>query len=407
MPLAAFSPSATLIGTLTGGITSIDRVLVTQSGRAQSQAARSMQQLFSSRIDAALANLGASDSTAISEQLLRDQSHLISRKERMNQAIGVLNQALDQFEYLKNHIDYLQQQITDLENGDITAAALSVDWDNKLRKINQLASAASESIKDGSSYYQKNIIESLSRSSFATQTLFAPYNSAGDTLQIDGVYLGTDYYITEDGSGDFWNSDTGYAASEDAVGTLTEYSSYPDTATGISDSVTNLTLNSFTASTGAISFDVSGTGTITGTVTGGGLALLDAWIYSDFDNQTSIDQAKDALEAAEGLVLTAEAEFLSDRATLQSRVSVFDSLITGIDKQVADLVEDIQSEAEAKLLATQLEFILAQFNFALLAARGNSLVQSILISQDTEDFGTNTNAGRVLVTVGATINITA
>ena len=221
------------------------------------------------------------------------------------------------------------------------------------------------------------------------------------------MYLGTDYYITEDGSGDFWNSDTGYAASEDAVGTLTEYSSYPDTATGISDSVTNLTLNSFTASTGAISFDVSGTGTITGTVTGGGLALLDAWIYSDFDNQTSIDQAKDALEVAEGLVLTAEAEFLSDRATLQSRVSVFDSLITGIDKQVADLVEDIQSEAEAKLLATQLEFILAQFNFALLAARGNSLVQSILISQDTEDFGTNTNAGRVLVTVGATINITA
>ena len=98
---------------------------------------------------------------------------------------------------------------------------------------------------------------------------------------------------------------------------------------------------------------------------------------------------------------------MSDRATLQSRVSVFGSLITGIDKQVADLVEDIQSEAEAKLLATQLEFILALFNFALLAARGNSLVQSILISQDTEDFGTNTNAGRVLVTVGATINITA
>jgi hypothetical protein len=83
------------------------------------------------------------------------------------------------------------------------------------------------------------------------------------------------------------------------------------------------------------------------------------------------------------------------------------ALTAGIDKQVADLVEDIQSEAEAKLLATQLEFILAQFNFALLAARGNSLIQSILISQDTEDFGTNTNAGRVLVTVGATINITA
>ena len=146
MPLDAFSPSATIIGSLTGGVTSVDRILVNRSGQAQAQAAKSIQNLFASRIDGALANLGASNSTAISEQLLRDQSHLISRKERVNQAIGVISQALDQFDYLKNHIDYLQEQITDLENGDITAAELSVDWDNKLRKINQLARVASESI---------------------------------------------------------------------------------------------------------------------------------------------------------------------------------------------------------------------------------------------------------------------
>tara|TARA_B100000315_G_scaffold249276_2_gene280253 strand:- start:2117 stop:3337 length:1221 start_codon:yes stop_codon:yes gene_type:complete len=406
MPLEAFSPSATLVGTLTGGITSVERTLIAQSGRAQNQAARSVQKLFASRIDEALINLGRSNSTAISEQLLRDQSQLISRKERVNQAINVINQALDQFDHLKNHIEYLEEQIAALEAGDITATELSVDWDNKLRKINQLASAAGESIKDGDAYYQKNLIETRSRSSFSTQTLFAPYNSAGDTLQIDGVYLGTDYFITDSG-GDFWNSDTGYAASEDAVGTLTEYSSYPNTPTGVSDSVTDLTLNSYDDSDDSISFDVAGTGTITGTVTKGGLGLLDAWIYSDFDNQTSIDLAKSNLETAEGLILTTEAEFLSDRATLQSRVSVFDSLISGIDSEVAILVEDLQDEARANLLATQLEFILAQFDFALLAARGNSLVQSILISQDEEDFGTNTNAGRVLISVGQTVNITA
>jgi hypothetical protein len=407
MPLDAFSPSATIVGALSEGVTSVDRVLVNQSGQAQSQAARSIQQLFSSRIDNALADLGASNSTAISEQLLRDQSHLISRKERVNQAIGVISQALDQFDYIKNHIDYLQQQLTDLENGDTTAAEVSVDWDNKLRKINQLARAASESIKDGNAYYQKNLINSSSRSSFTTQTLFAPYNSKGDTLQVDGVYLGTDYFITETASGDFWNSDTAFLSSEEGVGTLTEYSSYPDTATGQSDTVTDITLNSYTSSTGAIDFDISGGTNITGTVSGGGLALLDAWIYSDFDNQTSIDQAKDALDAAEGLVLTTQAEFLNDRATLQSRASVFDAQISGISSQVANLVEDIQDEARAKLLANQLEFVLAQFDFALLAARGNSLVQSILISQDDEDFGANTNAGRVLISVGQTVNISA
>ncbi len=406
MPLEAFSPSATLVGTLTGGVTSIDRTLVNQSGRAQTQAAKSVQKLFASRIDAALIDLGKSNSTAISEQLLRDQSQLISRKARVNEAIDVINQALDQFDHLKSHIEYLEEQIASHEAGDITATELSVIWDNKLRKINQLASAASESIKDGDSYYQKNLIETRSRSSFSTQTLFAPYNSAGDTLQIDGVYLGTDYYITDSG-GDFWNSDTGYAASEEAVGTLTEYSSYPNTPTGVSDSVTDLVLNSYDFSTGAIDFDTSGGTNVTGTVTEGGLGLLDAWIYSDFDNQTSIDQAKSDLEAAEGLILTTEAEYLSDRTTLQSRVSVFDTLISGIDSEVAILVEDLQDEARADLLATQLEFILAQFDFALLAARGNSLVQSILISQDEEDFGTNTNAGRVLISVGQTVNITA
>ena len=307
---------------------------------------------------------------------------------------------------MDSNIEYLEEQIASHEAGDITATELSVIWDNKLRKINQLASAASESIKDGDSYYQKNLIETRSRSSFSTQTLFAPYNSAGDTLQIDGVYLGTDYYITDSG-GDFWNSDTGYAASEEAVGTLTEYSSYPNTPTGVSDSVTDLVLNSYDFSTGAIDFDTSGGTNVTGTVTEGGLGLLDAWIYSDFDNQTSIDQAKSDLEAAEGLILTTEAEYLSDRTTLQSRVSVFDTLISGIDSEVAILVEDLQDEARADLLATQLEFILAQFDFALLAARGNSLVQSILISQDEEDFGTNTNAGRVLISVGQTVNITA
>ena len=199
---------------------------------------------------------------------------------------------------------------------------------------------------------------------------------------------------------------------EDDVGTLTEYSDYPDTATGQSDTVTDLTLNSYDASTGAIDFDLSGGGNITGVVSGGGLALLDAWVYGDFDSghadyATNLQNAKDALDAAEGLVLTTQAEFLNDRATLQSRASVFDAQIGGISSQVAALIEDIQDEARASVLANQLEYVLAQFDFALLAARGNSLVQSILISQDQEDFGTNTNAGRVLISVGQTVNVSA
>ena len=180
----------------------------------------------------------------------------------------------DKAEALEMYAEAKEISKSDLENGDTTAAEVSVDWDNKLRKINQLARAASESIKDGNAYYQKNLINSSSRSSFTTQTLFAPYNSKGDTLQVDGVYLGTDYFITETVSGDFWNSDTAFLSSEEGVGTLTEYSSYPDTATGQSDTVTDITLNSYTSSTGAIDFDISGGTNITGTVSGGGSGEL-------------------------------------------------------------------------------------------------------------------------------------
>jgi len=196
MALAAFDPTITIVNTLSGGVNTIDRVLLLSRGAAQSAAAASLTSLFASRIDAALARLDQSATTPLSEALLRQQSGLISRKERVNDAIGVLNQAFTQIGFLKNHVDYLQEQIAALEAGDITAAALAVDFDNKLRKINQLAAAGAQSFKDGGVYFQKNLIASLSRSSFATQTFFAPYNSKGDTLQIDGVYLGTDYYIT-------------------------------------------------------------------------------------------------------------------------------------------------------------------------------------------------------------------
>lgn len=401
MALAAFDPTITIVNTLSGGVNTIDRVLLLSRGAAQSAAAASLTSLFASRIDAALARLDQSATTPLSEALLRQQSGLISRKDRVNDAIGVLNKAFTQIGFLKNHVDYLQEQIAALEAGDITAAALTVDFDNKLRKINQLAAAGAQSFKDGGVYFQKNLIVSLSRSSFATQTFFAPYNSKGDTLQIDGVYLGTDYYITD--SGDFWNSDTGFAASEDTVGTLTEYSSYPDTTTGQSETVTAITLNSINTTTGAVDFDISGPVNITGTLTKGGLGILDAWLYENFANQTAIDRAKADLDEAESLLLLTEADFLADRATLQSRVTVFATLIGGLQNEIASIAEDIENDRQAELLAAQLEFQVARFQFSLLAARGNTLVFALILAQDI-GIQPNTRASSEAV-LGATLNL--
>ena len=259
MQLDTFNKATTIVGALTGGVTSVDRALLNKAGRIQNMAAKSVHEIMSSRIDKALANLSKANSTAITDHLMHTRSHLISRKENINEAITVLGRSLAQINDIRTHIDYMRKMLIFLENGDLTAAETAIDWDNKLRKINLLARGATGTIKEGDAYTLKNLINTNSRNTFKMQKLFAPFTSdMGDLYRIDGVYLGTDYFITENGSGDFWNSDTSHLAFESQVGTLTEYSSYPNTKTGQYETVETLTVNSYNPTTGAINFALGG-----------------------------------------------------------------------------------------------------------------------------------------------------
>jgi hypothetical protein len=596
MQLDEFNRTNSIVGALTGGVSRIDQALLNIGSLAKNQAAASVQNIMASRIDKALAHLSSAPSTALSDHLQKNQSLLISRKDGINEAITVVSKSLAQINDIRNHIDYLRKRLTFLENGDLTAVETAEEWDNILRRIQLSSRAAGGIIKEGNVFTPKNLINTEFRESFKTQNLYAPYSSdVGDLMRIDGVYLGTDYYITEDGSGDFWNSNTNQLRYESQTGTLTEYSTYPDTRTSQYETVETLRVNTYDDTTGAINFTLGGypqrmdetepnnsmetaqfitrqafkidtsntdvgkkasdgttdvpwisiageinntTGMTAGTqdyewfkfelqtgeiltfdvdygsglvavaagsdevdtsidlydnngnllaandntsitsgaggsslnaagnaldpylaytatsdgfyyarmkavdytnfatdgagdyiintsitpintsvglggedidgvVTGGGLALLDAWIYKNFEAQASIDQARDALDAAEALVLTTEANFLQDRSTLQSRASIFSSQIDGMGKEIRDLIEDIQDEARAELLARQLEYTIAQFDFTLLAARSNTLVQSILISQDSSGYGKSTqeNASRVGITLNQSHSI--
>jgi hypothetical protein len=625
MQLDEFNRTSSLVGALNGGVTSIERALLNIGSLAKNQAANSVQKVMASRIDKALAKLSSSPATALSDHLKTNQSLLISRKNGINESIEVVSKSLAQINDIRNHIDYLRKRLTFLENGELTAAETAEEWDNILRRIQISSRAAGGIIKEGSSYTPKNLINTEYRDTFKTQNIYAPYSGkVGDLMRIDGVYLGTDYYITENVSGDFWNSDTNNLEYESQTGTVTEYSDYSTpTKTGQYETVETLRANSYDDATGAINFtlggysqrmfddepnnsmetaqhqarqafklDASNTdvgkapgpdntlgtgddldlqwtsivgtlnnpagttlatqdydwfkfdlqagekltfdvdygsgmsndvdtflsffdetgakaatdntggtgsnkaytadsalnplyaqgwkddnptntlggggstgsspydtyiektamtdgvyyvrmrafnfsrhdtpayggandrdgegdyvinisvtptatstglggGDIDGIVTGGGLALLDAWIYKNFDNQASINQARDALDAAEALTLNTEASFLHDRATLESRASVFGSQIDGMSKEIRNLIENIEDEARAEVLARQLEYTIAQFDFTLLAARSNTLVQSILISQDSSGYGKSTqeNTARIGITL--------
>ena len=594
MQLDEFNRTSSLVGALNGGVTSIERALLNIGSLAKNQAASSVQKIMASRIDKALAKLNNSPTTALSDQLKINQSLLISRKNGVNESIEVVSKSLAQINDIRNHIDYLRKRLTFLENGDLTAVETAEEWDNIIRRIQVSSRAAGGIIKEGNVLTPKNLINTEYRDTFKTQNIYAPYtNQVGDLHRIDGVYLGTDYYITEDVSGDFWNSDTNTLETDAQIGTLTEFSNYPNnTKTGQYETLATLRVNTYDDVTGAINFTLGGysqrmsdmepnndmanaqfmarqsfkttpqaeidagngnsdlgnqtlpwtsiagfisntaastaatqdydwfkfdlqagevlifdvdyasgvesvalggddfdpwldvydhTGTnrvafnddspssqggggsgktaagreydsyiaytaptdgfyyvrmkaydytdhtdagagnyvintsitptptstflgggdIDGIVTGGGLALLDAWIYKNFESQASINQARDALDAAEALVLNTEASFLHDRATLESRASIFGSQIDGMSKEIRDLIEDVEDEARAELLARQLEYTIAQFDFTLLAARSNTLIQSILISQDSSGYGKSTqeNTARIGITL--------
>ena len=621
MQLDEFNRTSSLVGALTGGVTSIERALLNIGSLAKNQAASSVQKIMASRIDKALAKLSSEPNTALSDQLKRNQSLLISRKSGVNEALEVVSKSLAQINDIRNHIDYLRKRLTFLENGDLTAAETAEEWDNIIRRIQVSSRAAGGVIKEGNVITPKNLINTEYRDTFKTQNIYAPYtNQVGDLHRIDGVYLGTDYYITENVSGDFWNSDTNTLEYESQTGTVTEYSDYSTpTKTGQYETVKTLRVNTYNDATGAINFTLGGYsqrmsdaepnntwetaqlmarqafkiensnsdigdtslpwaaivgridntvgmaataqdydwfkfdlqagekltfdvdygsgmsddfdsfldffdqngaivdnnaaasgsagsthaytadgtpgfnddngknavtgsgardntlggggstggsgydtyiektaqtdgtyyvrmraynyasvtnatdgtpaaspagagegdyvinvtitptasstglggGDIDGIVTGGGLALLDAWIYKNFDNQASINQARDALDAAEALVLNTESSFLHDRAILESRASVFGSQIDGMSKEIRDLIENVEDEARAELLARQLEYTIAQFDFTLLSARSNTLIQSILISQGSSGYGKSTeeNTARIGITL--------
>lgn len=415
MVLEAFSSTASIVSALTGGVTTVDRSLLLSRGVAQSQAATNLENQFASRIDAALADLNAADTSSLTNGLVREQALLIGRKERINEAVEVVSQALSQLDFLQNHVTYLEDQIAAFEASSITAATLAADWDNKLRKINQLSDAGDEQYFDAGLYYQKNLIGSLSRETFATQTLYAPYNSDGDTLQIDGVYLGTDYHLTETSPGaEIWYSDTGFIGSEDATGTLTEYTSFPDTPTGNTEDVTTIDFTGFTDNSGSddvVNFTTTGAVATTATVNRGGLGILDAWLYDDFSttvDANAITRAKADLATAEGKILTAAAGFRADLQTLQSRSSIFDTLIDGVEKEINEVVVDLQEESLAEIFALQLEFEVAQFDFALLASRGNTLIFTLILAQDSRggDVTGSTQATGEAV-LGSTLNVRA
>ena len=94
MPIEAFNTTNSIVGALNGGVTAVDRSLLLSRGTTQTRASQSIQDNFASRIDAAIAKLHGITSTPITDALQQDQALLTSRKERLSEAISVIDKSL-------------------------------------------------------------------------------------------------------------------------------------------------------------------------------------------------------------------------------------------------------------------------------------------------------------------------
>ena len=383
--IAAFDPRITLTNTVTGGVNTIDRAIVLQAGEQQKTAAARIQEIFAGRIGDAQTALDASSNGATIDSLTQSQSLLASRKDRVNQALGLLNSAQTQIDFIKSNIGYLRDQVDSYQAGDITASELITTWDNVLRTINTNSDDAAKLYKDAGVYFQRNLLGSSSRTTYTPQTVIAPTSINGNTIQIDGIYLGSDYYITEDGTGDVYLSTAGFRADQTDTAQLVEYTSYPDTPSGVTADTSTITVNSFDTTSGTIQFTSAGTGTVDGTLTRGGLGLLDSFLYQSGGTGTfDATTAEVDLDAAEATALDAQSQFRYARQTLASQVDLYNNQITALQRDITQQVSQVRSDREAKLVSEQLKYAIARFNFTLLAAKGNTLIRSLMNAQDNQ-----------------------
>ena len=104
----------------------------------------------------------------------------------------------------------------------------------------------------------------------------------------------------------------------------------------------------------------------------------------------------------------AEKQFQHALDTLQSRANLFDPVIASIENEISDITQTSLNEKEAIVSSLELASQVAQFDLAILASRGDTLVSSLLLSQDNFNTGLGSSfkaTGDALL--GATLSIQA
>ena len=131
----------------------------------------------------------------------QEKAKLITFKERVADATSALTKARSAIEFIDKYLGEMQTTLFGLSASSTAdeRAAAAAEFDAKLADINAKADGANQTVN----YRSINLIGNTDDNIFATDNLYTPYNKTGGFLEVEGVYLGSDFTV-EEADGTIW-----------------------------------------------------------------------------------------------------------------------------------------------------------------------------------------------------------
>lgn len=281
------------------------------------------------------------------------------QKDAFADEAALLSKTVDQMGWIEVRLNDIKTQLLTLSAASTPAerAAAAALLDEKVAVINQLARDAGD--------FGKNPIGRPYSSDFRTANVIASYMPSAEPIIVEGKFAGTDFSIT-DSDGDTWRYDR-------STGSLIEYSSFPDTPTGVSHASSAISVASYDSGTGAISLDTPG-GTVDGTLTRYGQGVLDGFLYNGLATDADVARALADVEAAISQFAIDKALIGGAAATLEGRLGQLNLRITGLDDKIQDLIAEFTEEKAASDAALRTRVQLQQQALSLSLGSSGALI---------------------------------
>jgi hypothetical protein len=230
-----------------------------------------------------------------------------------------------------------------------------------IKKLNKLV--------DKASFGETNLIGNNGRANFrenfATNSKSLKVTEGGSQITLQGVYLGTDDFITDE-NGQKWLINR-------TANSIQSFDSYPKESASEEVSIDGFTLDSFDDATDAVTFTVDGV-QHTGTVTRGGLGVMNKHLYDNFASADGRARAADDIAAARTKLKTNMALLESQKTIVDQRLNRVATLADDLKAEEFDYIERELTEKAAYQRSLSVKATLSMQNLSLLGDNSTNVL---------------------------------